>query len=198
MVNAAITRATTTAMTNPRLREARRRIHALRRLIGRLPAVVHYFHDPADPYSYLSAQMLPRICDRYHIELTPHLVPPPDAEAAPEAARLAAWSVRDAAVLARAYGLEFPADAAPADPDLARHLSAVPTRAIARGDSSHSRSPRGGSWAADPAERLRVAALPAAAAADAAASLRRGAALRRKLGHYLGATFYFEGECTGG
>lgn len=195
MVNAAIARATTATMTSPRLREARRRIHALRRAVGRSPAVVHYFHDPADPYSYLAAQMLPRLCTRYRIEFIPHLVPPPEACAAPDAGRLAVWSCRDAAALARAYGLEFPADAMPSDPELARHLCAVLTRAIAREEFVPFAVAAGREyWAADPAERLRVATLPAATDAATATSLQAGATLRRKLGHYLGATFYFEGE----
>ena len=195
MVKAAIARTVTATMTSPRLRGARRRIQAWRRVVGRLPAVAHYFHDPADPYSYLAAQMLPLMGERYRIELMPHLVPPPDAGAAPDAARLSAWSCRDAAVLARAQGLEFPGDAMPADPDLARHLSAVLTRAIAREEFVPFAIAAGRQfWAADPAERLRLAALPAATEADAATTLQAGATLRRKLGHYLGATFYFEGE----
>jgi len=195
MVKAAIARTVTTTMTSPGLRRVRRHIHAWRRVVGRLPALVHYFHDPADPYSYLAAQMLPRLRERYRIELMPHLVPPPDASAAPDAARLAAWSCRDAAVLARAHGLEFPADAVPADPDLARHLSAVLARAITREEFAPFAIAAGREfWAADPADRLRVAALPAATELDTASSVQKGARLRRKLGHYLGATFYFEGE----
>jgi len=156
---------------------------------------VHYFHDPADPYSHLTVQLLPRLAARYRIELIPDLVPPPDAGAAPDAARLAAWSCRDAAMLARAMGLEFPADTTVADPDLARHLSAVLARAIVREEFVPFAIAAGRDfWAADAAQRLRVAALPAATEANTEAILQSGARLRRKLGHYLGATFYFEGE----
>jgi 2-hydroxychromene-2-carboxylate isomerase len=124
------------------LRDARRRIHALRRAGEPL---VHYFHDPTDPYSHLTEQILPALTDRYRIGLHRHLVPPPNQAAAPDAARLAAWSRRDAAMLARTHNLNPPPGTTPAiHPDQAAMIE--------------------------------------------------GAALRRRLGHYLGATFYFEGE----
>ena len=193
-MKAAIARTIAAILTSPGLSAGRRRLHAVRRVARLAPAIVHYFHDPADPYSYLTAQLLPRLTERYRIELTPHLVPPPDEGAAPDPARLAAWSGRDAAMLARAHGLEFPADAA-ADPELARHVSAVLTRAIAREEFVPFAIAAGRDfWAVEGVQRLRVAALPAASAADAAAAVLHGARLRRKLGHYLGATFYFEGE----
>jgi len=72
-------------------------------------------------------------------------VPPPDADAAPEALALAAWARRDAERLAKHHDLILPA-ALPA------HLRVTPQ------------------------------------------ALADGAGLRRRLGHYLGATLYFEGE----
>lgn len=52
--------------------------------------------------------------------------------------------------------------------------------------------------AAKLAERLRLSSIEATAALDGCSStsqaLERGRALRERLGHYLGATFYFEGE----
>jgi 2-hydroxychromene-2-carboxylate isomerase len=145
-MRAALAGLLTGTLTSPALRDSRRFAHGLRRSVRGDVAVVHYFHDVADPYSAVTAQLLPRLRARYRIELVQHLVPPPDAGAAPDAARLAAWSRRDAAMLAAAYGLVFPCDGADA----------------------------------------------AGAVTDA--SLLEGDALRRRLGHYLGATFYFEGE----
>jgi 2-hydroxychromene-2-carboxylate isomerase len=117
----------------------------LRRARG-TPAAVHYFHDAGDPYSHLTAQILPALQSRYRISLVRHAVPPPDAGSAPDAARLMAWSRRDAVMLAAAYGLQ-----------------------VSRRDDAGLDVPGD-------------------------AMLRDGAALRARLGHYLGATFYFEGE----
>jgi 2-hydroxychromene-2-carboxylate isomerase len=46
-------------------------------------------------------------------------------------------------------------------------------------------------WRSD---RATISSFPAASADAASAALQAGAARRRKLGHYLGATLYFEGE----
>jgi len=54
---------------------------------------------------------------RYRCAIMAHLVPPPDAAAAPDAARLVAWSARVAAMLAAGRGLvgtSAPRDVAPA------------------------------------------------------------------------------------
>jgi 2-hydroxychromene-2-carboxylate isomerase len=116
------------------------------RTARRAPAVVQYFHDESDPYSLLAVQFLPALRERYRIALVTHAVPPPDVSAAPDAARLAAWSRRDAVMLAAAYGLQ-----------------------------------------GSPAACGGPVVLNSAA-------MREGAALRARLGHYLGATFHFEGE----
>jgi hypothetical protein len=52
--------------------------------------------------------VLSRLVGNYEITLVPHLVSPPHESAAPERARLAHWSLRDAATLAKAYGLQAP------------------------------------------------------------------------------------------
>lgn len=141
----AVSRRIARTLTGPLLRDARRAWHAGgRRLSGRDP-LVRYFHQPGDPYSALSAQLLPALQQRFRIRLELHAVPPPDAAAAPDAPRLAAWSARDAERLAARYGL-----------------------ALQDG-------------------------VPAGLATDAAA-LRRGAALRARLGHYQGAMFWCDGE----
>ncbi len=146
MAKAAIARAVTSALTSPWLRQARRGLPGFWRQARRAQAVVHYFHDAADPYSALTAQILPAFEARYGIKLLGHEVPPPDAGAAPDALRLAAWSRRDAAMLAAAHGLQM-------SPDRAAGIDVAGPDALAE-----------------------------------------GAALRRRLGHYLGATFYFESE----
>jgi len=105
------------AFTSPALRKLRRGTAELRRVLSRRPHQVHYFHQVDDPYSQLAAQALPALVERYDIVLTPHLAAPPDDDAAPERERLEAFSRKDAADVAPAYGLEFPRPAgAPAGP----------------------------------------------------------------------------------
>jgi 2-hydroxychromene-2-carboxylate isomerase len=173
------------AVTSPSLRSARwARAAALRRIRESRPQVF-YFHQIDDPYSHLTAQLLPALTERYDVDFVPHLVPAPAPGAAPEAARLAAYARKDAALLASVHGLMFDGARTP-DADAVRsiagHLAGAQTvQAFAR------QAVELGSalWSGEP--------IPPAAIYGQAA-LARGAALRARLGHYLGATFYFEGE----
>ena len=189
-MKAAIGRLLTRTLTSPTLRTTRRRLLAWRRTRKGKPAVLHYFHEAADPYSHLAAQMLPAIAARYRITITPHLVSPPDAAAAPDADRLACWARRDAALLARATGLNMPGNAQPPAETTTAHLNAALTAAIAHGDFAATAIAAGTAlWRGEP-----LPTHPQASPSETQAALATGNALRLKLRHYLGATFHFEGE----
>ena len=144
LVRTLIGRCVSAYATSPALRTLQREKSAAIRRVTFARPLVRYFHQGDDPYSQLTAQIVPELSARYAIDLETHVVPAPSASAAPEAARLAAYAERDAALLARAHGLRMP---------LAAQISDGDQQALASG------------------ERLRA-----------------------RLGHYLGATFYFEGE----
>ena len=112
VVKAVISRAVSSLITSPGLRQARRAAADLRRRMSGARAVVHYFHQDADPYSRLAAQALPQLADHYDIRIEAHRVSPPAPGAAPDPERLAAWAARDACRLAVAHGFdpEAPAD----------------------------------------------------------------------------------------
>jgi 2-hydroxychromene-2-carboxylate isomerase len=183
------------ALTAPRTRDLLRGAFALaRRVRGHRP-VVHYFHQPDDPYSHLAAQALVALRARYAIELRLHLVAPPTDAAAPERARLIAWSLRDARRLAARHGLSFPATAAAPTPARTRAGAAALLDALDDVEAFASAARAVGE------ALFTEGALPSTGAAtdeatDDAAShaLARGDALRARSGHYLGATFHFEGE----
>lgn len=156
------------------------------------PHLLHYFHQVDDPYSALAASILPRLLARYDIELLPHLVGAPSDNAAPERAKLIAYSRRDAQLLGRHWGLEFEdTGAQPTAPACARAAAQL-LAAIEAGDFAQ----RAGSLSL----ALWRGATPPDAAASAvpsnsvAAHLEQANALRKRLGHYLGATFYYAGE----
>jgi 2-hydroxychromene-2-carboxylate isomerase len=173
------------AVTSPTLRSFRwARAATLRRIRNARPKVF-YFHQIDDPYSHLTAQLLPALADLYDVDFVPHLVPAPVPAAAPEAARLAAYARKDAALLATMHGLIFQGTQTPdegAVRTIAGHLADASTVQVF----------------AQPAIELDNALwsgdeIPPTTE-DGKATLARGAALRQRLGHYLGATFYFEGE----
>ena len=143
-LKAGIGRAVSQLLTSTRLQNGRRTLCALRRRLTGQKPTVHYFHQADDPYSALLAACLPAFKARYAVDVVTHVVPPPDAAAAPELTLLQGWATRDAARLVANLGIHI---AQPVTPDTA------------------------------PAQQLD-----------------QGAALRKKMGHYSGATLYFEGE----
>ena len=176
-------------LTSPRTRGLRRALAEVSRRVSGSPHRVHYFHQVDDPYSHLAAQRLEALEARYAIDLVPHLVGPPSDAAAPERARLEAFARKDAADVAPGYGLTFPRRERP--PDAAEvHLAACALAdAIASRRFAEAAAPVGAAlWRGEP--------IPggAADAAAAQAAVEAGNALRRRLGHYLGAMFHYGGE----
>ena len=181
-------------VTSARTRALRRgAASAARRLRGRAREV-HYFHQVDDPYSALAAQTVRPLTERYEIALVPHLVAKPSDAAAPERALLEAFARRDAADVARGYGLAFPANAAA--PNSTARAQRVLARAISQGAFLDS-APRVSAalWSGDPGALAALAReLGEASEAEASAAIAEGSALRERLGHYLGAMFHYEGE----
>jgi len=181
-------------LTSGAFRDLRRSAFAARRkLSGRQPTV-YYFHQADDPYSHLAAQLLHPLLQRYYILIEPWLVPPPDDSAAPDRHRLEAYALRDAQRLARRYQLQFPAEAKRPSPELRDAANAAFVAALHSQDFP-SWAPVAGKalWRGD-IEQLRTIAAEAPPELSVDAALRRGEAERRRLRHYLGAMFYFEGE----
>lgn len=102
LIKASIGRSITRLITSSRLERTRRSAFAIRRKLLGHAATVHYFHQPEDPYSELLAVCLPTLQSCYAVSIVSHVVPPPDAAAAPDLERLSAWSLRDAKRLASA------------------------------------------------------------------------------------------------
>ncbi len=196
MMKAVLSRAGSALLTSRALRDTRRAVHALhRRVKGGAPTVL-YFHQADDPYSHIAAQALSAIAARYKVALVSMLVSPPEDSAAPERAMLRAYALRDAPRLAAEYGFEFPANAASPDAPLVALCNAVLLAAKTRGTFFEVAPLAGRALFAGDAAALRdLAAKHGASEPEAVAhSLAEGDAMRKRLGHYLGGMFYFEGE----
>lgn len=147
---------------------------------------IHYFHGAADPYSHLAAQLLPALARAYGVSIVPHIVPAPAAAVAPDAERLANWSLSDAARLAAAHGLAFPAGAMlPRAEAVAAAASAL---AGITGPEAFAAS------ALEAGTALWSGAMPRTGGGNAAAALASGATALAAAGHYLPGIFSFEGE----
>ena len=161
------------------------------RLRKQLPHQIHYFHQVDDPYSALAAQVLPRLLAAYDIQLVPHLAPPPIDSAAPERDKLISYSRRDAQWLAQRFGLVFEDHGRQPEP------AAIQTATAMLAAKLHSENfativgqLSTALWAGHTAFGEWAAASPQAAAA----AMASGQSERKRLGHYLGATFYYGGE----
>jgi len=183
-------------LTSELTRDALRWLAEGRRRLAGHPHVVDYFHHVDDPYAHLTAQILGRLRARYDVVLAPHLVGPPPDDAAPERERLAAFAQKDAADVAPYYGLDFPAGAARPAPDAVQLAERLAAAAIAAGTFERDAARIGDAlWhGGRPALDALAGELPAAEPAAASAAIAAGNALRDRLGHYLGATFYYGGE----
>ena len=160
----------------------------MRKMSGRPPELL-YFHQPDDPYSHLTAQVLQDLQSRYDVDLRVMLVDAPEDDAAPERDALAVYSRRDAAKIAPFHNLEFN------DPGMQPSEASFKLACRASAASSNRATSLvdiGAAFWADNTEKLdRIAMVSDEKTAE---EFRKGTKLRDSLGHYLGATFYFEGE----
>lgn len=156
---------------------------------------VYYFHQVDDPYSALTAAALPALLARYDIELLPYVVSAPPDAAAPERDKLIAHSRKDAELLAQHYALNFsdsgmqPSAAAIAD---------AKTLLVAARDPQHFADLAGplmaNLWQLKKSLREGITIRASASSAIVDAHIADADQLREKLGHYLGATFFYAGE----
>lgn len=80
--------------------------HFKRRILGQQHQV-KYFHQVDDPYSLLAAQLLPKLTAAYKIDLEVVIVPSPDKVDAPEQALLRQYANQDCQRIAPYYGLDY-------------------------------------------------------------------------------------------
>lgn len=182
-------------LADPARRERKRAAAEHRRLRRGEPHRVVWFHDVADPYSHLGAQLLAPLLARYEIELEVCLVSAQEGPDTPEPALLAAYARRDAAAIAPYRGLEFPDGVS--DPPAA--LRTLAGRILAGSGAARfvALAPRVGQalWRPDAAALTAIAAEHGAAEdATLAQCVQAGNALRQRLGHYAGAMFHYAGE----
>ena len=179
----------TSFINSPHRHSFMRSARKMRRSITRAPHRVYYFHDVSDPYSHLVAQCVHDLTHRYSIELIFHLVSPPSDAAAPERRALQNFSRKDANDIAPFHELNFvdighqPASVAYDLAIRALAASAMPSRVAVDIGTAY--------W------ENNIKALETFASVsmhETQKLLQKGDMLRQELGHYLGATFYYDGD----
>ena len=153
---------------------------------------VFYFHQADDPYAHLMLPALHRLAESYAVEVLPHLVNPPADWAAPERQLLDDYALKDAQQLAARMALQ--ANTESVEQPLARKRPA-PAQ-IAAAESHFAKAIMTGRFLAD-APDISASLWAGELVAldfDAAEIKAQGDAVREKLGHYLSAMCYYEGE----
>lgn len=160
----------------------------LKHLAGRLrrrgAPVVHYFHQVDDPYSHLAAQKLFELFQRYAVRFEYHLAGPPNDEEQGDSNRFTTWALKDARSIAPFYDTSLP--------DKVDTPDAEQVAAAERYLAGYLTSSEFPEQAVEVGHKLWSGTLDVDGAASSAVA--EGSALRHRLGHWLGATFYFEGE----
>lgn len=88
------------------LNRLRARRYGLDLLLGN-PPTLEFYCEAGDPHSHLCLQSLALWIDRLQVEVKVYIVPPPRAEAYPEADKQRAFALTDAKRIAPAWGLLF-------------------------------------------------------------------------------------------
>jgi len=179
-------------------RDASRGLRELSRRLRGAPHRVHYFHQVDDPYSHLAAQALGPLCERYEIELVPHVAATDTGPNLPEPELLANLARRDCAAVAPHYGLAFPPLGAPPPDESLRLAERLLVAARTQGPQAFaSLAVQVGRalWEGDEGSLKELSATrPSASEAEARRELSEACELRRKHRHYSGATFLHSGE----
>ena len=148
---------------------------------------VYYFHQVDDPYSHLAVQKLDMLRSRYKVDFECHLVSLPATEFQGDSTRFSTWAVSDARSVAHFYGTELPTAVNQID---AANIKLAQGKLAGFLDSTEFAS-----VAIEVGNRLwRNEAISPDSTVHASNAIDAGNQLRQKLGHYLGAMFYFEGE----
>ncbi|TNF85977.1 MAG: 2-hydroxychromene-2-carboxylate isomerase [Gammaproteobacteria bacterium] len=172
-------------------RLSRNRARLKRRLGGGQPEI-HYFHQVDDPYSHLAVQKLDQLRATYPLAFKVLLCSQPSADYLGSSEHFDNWALRDAASIASGYGLDFPANPVPPQPDAVRAANDQLAPLLESDSFAGTAKEIGASlWTGASSEQLQAVGSKSAEGRTAVAT---GNAAREKLGHYAGAMFYFEGE----
>ena len=183
-------------MADTDLRDARRRRAERVRVREGRAHEVHYFHQPDDPYSHLAAQALRAFLTRYEVQLLSHVVAQPAPIAIHEKALWDAWARRECAAMAPYYKLSYEdrrCEPDPASVEMARRILLNVESSAHFPEASVEVGVALNNDARIELESLatRHGSLPAP---EADLRLKQNFELRHRLGHYLGAMFFYEGE----
>ncbi|HCY04109.1 MAG TPA: hypothetical protein DHU16_01555, partial [Gammaproteobacteria bacterium] len=158
-------------------------------LSGKAPTV-HYFHQVNDPYSHLAVQKLDALRHQYTLPFITHLVSESADAFKGSAEHFAHWAQQDASAIASGYATTLNIVGTPTAEQI--HMANLRLGTLVDADTFAVEAKAVGTELWEHSIHLDSADTEHTTAAQNA--LETGNALRKKLGHYAGAMFYFDGE----
>ena len=157
--------------------------------------IVEYFHQLDDGYSFLAAQVLQALCQRYDIELRCHLVTGPTGNNSVEPELLRQLSQYDANLIAPHYGLASLGDNQLPDQKTIQRAQSILAAQSSADFAALAVDVSAALWAGDKAMLSKLAEqYGSVSAQQCQAHVIAGNARRAELKHYSGAMFYYGGE----
>ena len=159
---------------------------------------VFYLHQVDDPYSHLCCQILDQLENSYDIEVIPLVVGPPPPSSTPEVEMLQKHNIEDAKMIAPYYGLAFETNEKDVD---SKNIEIAQSILLGTNQENFAKiSLKVGEalWRND-SETLQDLQQNSTILSDEEISARIAINSRKqkKLGHYYGGVFAYEGECYG-
>ena len=167
-----------------------RRIARGKRALTGKPPTVHYFHQVNDPYSHLAVQKLDALRQQYTLPFIAHLVSESADAFKGSAEHFAHWAQHDASAIASGYATTLNIVGTPTAEQI--HMANLRLGALIDNDTFAAEATAVGTelWE----HSISLDAVEAARTTETHNALATGNALRKQLGHYAGAMFYFDGE----
>jgi len=183
-------------LASSKRREKHRRKFTARRNNLNLPHQVDYYHQLDDPYSFLAMQLLDKLSATYHIELRVFIAGSPNSVDASEPELLQTYAVRDVINIAPYFKLDASIlGGLPEHQDVLLAQGTLASKVHGEPSFDLIQSVTKALWAGN-RDRLEQLSVSRAALSghDLDTALSRTQKQRKKQGHYLGATFYYDGE----
>ena len=160
----------------------------LRRLRVESPRVL-YFHQLNDPYSHLVVQKLKALQEKYSLPILSYVTGSTEDVFKGDPEKFATWGLKDAASIAPFFNVEFsgtqPLTQAEIDQANDHLLQRIETKDFAEAALEVGQALWSGEFARDRSAKISI---------RGQSILTRNAQMRKRLGHYFGGMFYFEGE----
>ena len=178
----------TSLITSENLHHKKRQFFELKRAILGRAHDIHFFYQADDPYSHLVSQLLKDLDRSYNVNIHIHIVDKPNTNVVPMRKSLERFAIDDAALIAPYHNLEFKESfQIPEQSDLLiaqKMLSASENKVS---DIFHISKNLWEGNIHDLSYRL-------ASDNEHLKTIKAGNNKRKKMGHYLGAMFYYAGE----